>query len=82
MTTFKSVPSSGPLWPDSFIKNDITNESDESLCADALMAWGNSFMTKEIPKTFGETMAKIAERLNVLGTPESFSKWAKEKGYK
>ena len=65
-------------FPESFIKNDIDGLSDEQLCADALIAWDHCHMKVELPETFSETMAKIAKRLNVLGTPESFMEWSKQ----
>lgn len=77
MIEFKPAPSSGLQWPDSFINNDISGLNDELLCADALVAWGISMITRR-PETFGETMAKIAEKLNVSGTPESFLEWTEK----
>ena len=65
-------------FPKSFIKNDIEGLSNAQLCGDALTAWGHCCMKVELPKTFGETMAKIAGKLNVLGTSESFIEWSKQ----
>lgn len=64
------------IWPDIFITGTIpADRSDAALCADALSAWANARMDKA-PENFGNVMAEIATRLNVVGTPESFRQWA------
>lgn len=68
-------------WPECFVTGGIPEgRLDAQLCADALRAWGNCQAGKElageIPEKFGEVMVKIANRLGVTGTPESFSEWS------
>ena len=65
-------------YPQCFITNQIDDiQDDRLLCAAALTAWANVIAGCEPPVTFGETMAKIASKLGVLGTPETFNEWAK-----
>ena len=69
------------IWPECFVTGDLPEgRSDAQLCADALTAWAHCHAGKElsgeIPEKFGEVMVKIANRLGVTGTPESFSEWS------
>lgn len=64
-------------YPECFTTG-IIDESrpDLALCADALSAWGCVMMKTTIPECFGDVMTKIAGKIGVLGTPESFSEYA------
>ena len=67
-------------WPDIFITGKIpADASDDLLGAHALRAWGNASAGATIPPHFGDVMRQIAHRLNILGTPQSFSDWSKQR---
>ena len=67
----------GQFWPDIFITGKIpADASDELLGAHALRAWGNAYAGAAIPPHFGDVMARIANRLNISGTPQSFLEWS------
>jgi hypothetical protein len=65
-------------WPEVFDTKDLAGRPDAVLCADGLTAWGNSMAGAELHPNFGEVMAKLALKLDILGTPESFMEKAKE----
>ena len=67
-------------WPDIFITGKIpADASDDLLGAHALMAWGNAHARASIPPHFGDVMARIANRLNISGTPQSFLEWSEQR---
>lgn len=70
----------GHNWPDIFITGNIpADASDDMLGACALMAWGNAHAGASLPPHFGDVMARIAHRLNVNGTPQSFLDWSERR---
>jgi hypothetical protein len=64
------------IWPKIFITGELPKETgniaDAALCAEALLTWGLVIAGNEPPEKFGITMALIAEKLGIDGTPESF----------
>jgi hypothetical protein len=70
-------------WPNIFQDETLIETSDEKyLCAQALSAWAMVCGQRgEVPTNFGDVLAKVANRLGVSGTPDSFSDFAKEKGW-
>jgi len=66
------------FWPKSFVTGEVTETNNQELCADALMAWANVMSQNEHPQCFGVVMARIAHRLGIDGTPESFMQWSQE----
>lgn len=63
------------IWPQIFDSRSIEGIEDALLCADGLTAWANCMSGAEPHKNFGYVMALIADKLDVLGTPESLSSW-------
>jgi hypothetical protein len=71
------------IWPDVFADNSlIETREPAALLADGLCAWGNVKAGKSfgpIPKSFGETMVKITNKLGMKsGLPEAFHEKANE----
>jgi hypothetical protein len=68
-----------PQWPDVFIMGDMpVSRSNHAVCADALEAWALVMSgTPPLPQ-FGNVMAMLANRLGVLGTPDSFLEWKQQ----
>jgi hypothetical protein len=70
----------GHNWPDIFITGQIpADASDDLLGAHALNAWGCAYAGATIPPHFGDVMARIANRLNISGTPQSFLEWSEQR---
>lgn len=67
-------------WPEPFLTGVLPkekgNRADAELCANALVAWANCSMGGPPPPKFGIVMAEIAQRLGILGSPESFDELA------
>ena len=67
-------------WPDIFITGNVpADASDDLLGAHALCAWGCAYAGATIPPHFGDVMRQIANRLNILGTPQSFLDWSEQR---
>lgn len=66
------------IWPEIFTTENLESESDASLCADALTAWGNCHMGNKPPESFGRVLAKIGAKLGIAPTGDELMKWAKE----
>ena len=70
----------GHIWPDIFITGNVpADASDDLLGALALSAWGCAYAGATIPPHFGDVMARIANRLNISGTPQSFLEWSEQR---
>jgi hypothetical protein len=67
-------------WPEIFTTQQVKYQNHASLCADAIMAWGLTHVTKA-PETFGDVMVKIGHELGISPTPDNLTKFAKQKGW-
>lgn len=66
------------FWPEVFDTKELGDRPDAALCADGLVAWANCMAGAEQHPNFGEVIAMIALKLDILGIPESFMEKAKE----
>lgn len=57
-------------WPDVFHSPELIESRDpELLFADALVAWGNCMAGNYPPKSFGEVLVKISDKLGMKNPP-------------
>ncbi len=68
-------------WDEVFDTKDISEKTDDELLAIGLSAWGICLAGANgvIHPNFGIVVAQIAQKLNIIGTYESFMELSRER---
>jgi hypothetical protein len=71
-------------WPEIFTNPELIKTRDErALCADGLCAWALVLMGTPHPKSFGDVLVALADRIGMkkAATGDNLSSFAVEKGW-